>query len=202
MLGVKAAPFKNLGAAMKIGMELFLGIRRAAPKVTKLDPSLKEHARTLSNLIREFSHQVKLMFKEKAEALITNQTTQYRLSWISIWIHAIACSLSKMDANIRNSVDEKQLAYDRAMLDFIMQYGTYKIDGWLRALRQNPDAAMLEAADKAWEFGETLPNADYYIPESTPDMNARGKGKVVDSETIKQFGEGSLFVKQEETASH
>ena len=107
-----------------------------------------------------------------------------------------------MDANIRNSVDEKQLAYNRAMLDFIMQYGTYKIDGWLRALHQNPDAAMLEAADKAWEFGETLPNADYYIPESTPDMNARGKGKVVDSETIKQFGEGSLFVKQEEAASH
>ncbi len=202
MLGVKSAPMKNLGAAMKIGMELFLGIRRSAPKITNVDSSLSTHAQMLSNHIREFSHQVKLMFKEKEEALITNQTTQYRLSWISIWIHAMACSISKMDMNIRKGVGEKQLAHDRAMLDYIMSYGTYKINGWLRALRENPDATMLKAAEKALEFGESLPNADYYIPESTPDMNARGKGKVCDQESLKQFGGGSVFIQQEETATH
>ena len=202
MLGVKSAPMKNLGAAMKIGMELFLGIRRSAPKITNVDSSLSTHVQMLSNHIREFSHQVKLMFKEKEEALITNQTTQYRLSWISIWIHAMACSISKMDMNIRKGVGEKQLAHDRAMLDYIMSYGTYKINGWLRALRENPDATMLKAAEKALEFGESLPNADYYIPESTPDMNARGKGKVCDQESLKQFGGGSVFIQQEETATH
>ncbi len=202
MLGVKAAPMKNLGAAMKIGLELFLGVRRSAPKITNVDSSLSTHAQMLSNHIREFSHQVKLMFKEKEEALITNQTTQYRLSWISIWIHAMACSVSKMDMNIRKGVGEKQLAHDRAMLDYIMSYGTYKINGWLRALRENPDATMLKAAEKALEFGESLPNADYYIPESTPDMNARGKGKVCDQESLKQFGGGSVFIQQEETATH
>ncbi len=202
MLGVKAAPMKNIGAAMKIGMELFLGVRRAAPKITMVDDSLGTHAQMLSNHIREFSHQVKLMFKEKEEALITNQTTQYRLSWISIWIHAMACSISKMDMNIRNGLDDKQLAHDRAMLDYIMSYGTYKINGWLRGLRQNPDATMLKAAEKAWEFGESLPNADYYIPESTADLEVRGKGKVCDQEGIKQFGGGSVFLQQEETATH
>ena len=201
MLGVKAAPFKNMGAAIKIGLELFLGITKRAPKITMADKSLHCHTTTLSNLIREFSHQVKLMFKEKEEALITNQTTQCRLSWISIWIHAIACSISKMDKAIRNGADEKQLAHDRAMLDYIMSYGVYKINGWLRALRQNPDTTMLAAAQKAWEFGETLPNEDYYIPESTPDLAARGTGKVCSQDAIKEFGSGSVYI-QEEAASH
>ena len=202
LLGVKAAPLKNFRAALKIGMELFLGVRRPAPKISMVDESLSADARILSNHIREFSHQVKLMFKEKEEALITNQTTQYRLSWVSIWIHAMACSISKMDKQIRNGVDTKQLEHDRAMLDYIMDYGTYKINGWLRALRENSDATMLKAADKAWEFGESLPNADYYIPESTPDLSVRGKGRVCDQESIKQFGSGSVYVQQEETATN
>jgi acyl-CoA dehydrogenase family protein 9 len=201
MLGVKAAPFKNMGSAIKIALELFLGIRKSAPKVAKVDPSLRNHATTLSNLIQEFSHQVKLMFKEKEEALITNQTTQCRLSWISIWIHAMACSISKMDKSVRNNVGEKQLAHDRAMLDYIMSYGVYKINGWLRGLRQNPDLTMLAAAEKAWEFGESLPNEDYYIPESTPDLSVRGTGKACEQEAIKQFGSGSVFL-QEEATSH
>jgi alkylation response protein AidB-like acyl-CoA dehydrogenase len=201
MLGVKAAPMKNLSAAIRIGMELFLGIRRSAPKITSVDSSLNTHAQMLSNHIREFSHQVKLMFKEKEESLITNQTTHYRLSWISIWIHAMACSISKMDMNIRKGYDEKKIAHDRAMLDFIMSYGTYKINGWLRALRENPDTTMLKAAEKALEFGESVPNADFYIPESTPDMDALGTGKVCEQESIKQFGGGSVFLQQEETAT-
>jgi alkylation response protein AidB-like acyl-CoA dehydrogenase len=201
MLGVKAAPLKNIGAAIKIGLELFLGLTKRAPKVTMADPSLHNHTTTLSNLIREFSHQVKLMFKEKKEALITNQTTQCRLSWISIWIHAMACSISKMDKAIRDGANDKQLAHDRAMLDYIMSYGVYKINGWLRSLRQNPDVTMLAAAEKAWEFGESLPNEEYYIPESTPDLSARGTGKVCDQDAIKQFGSGTIYV-QEEATSH
>jgi len=197
MLGVKAAPFRNLGAAIRIALELFLGIRRPAPKLTRLDPSLTAHGITISNLIRNFSHQVKMMFKEKAEALITNQTTQCRLSWVVIWIHAMTCSLSKLDMSIRNGVDEKQLAHDRAMVDYIMSYGNYKINGWFGALRQNTDKTMLAAAEKAWEFGETLPNSDYYIPERTPDLDARGTGKVCEQEFIKQFGEGSLYMQEE-----
>jgi len=41
--------------------------------------------------------------------------------------------------NIRDGVDEKQLAYDRAMVDYIVAYGTGKINGWLKALRENSD---------------------------------------------------------------
>lgn len=199
MLGVKAAPLKNMGAAIKIALELFLGVRKAAPKVTNLDRSLKSHANTLSNLICEFGHQVKLMFKEKEEKLITNQTTQCRLSWMAIWIHVISCSLSKADMNIRNGLDKKQLEYDRAMVDYIIAYGGGKINGWLRALRENSDDTMLAAADKAWDFGIELPTEDYYIPEKTPDIDVRGKGKVFDQEHVKHFGEGSLFLQEKTT---
>ena len=201
MLGVKAAPMKNISAAIKIAMELFLGIRRSAPKITRLDPSLHEQGKIIAHLIRDFSHQVKLMFKEKEESLITNQTTQCRLSWIAIWIHAMTCSLSKLDKNIRDGVGETQLLHDRTMVDYIFAYGTYKINGWLRALRQNPDQAMLKAAEKAMEFGDTLPNADYYIPESTPDLDVRGTGKVCEQECIKQFGGGTVFT-QEKAKAH
>ncbi len=103
--------------------------------------------------------------------------------------------------SIRNGADEKQLAHDRAMVDYIVAYGTGKINGWLRSLRENSDETMLLAADKAWEFGAGLPIDDYYIPEKTPDLAVRGAGKVCDQEHLKQFGEGSMFL-QEETASH
>jgi len=196
MLGIKAAPFKHLFAAIRIGLELFFGVKRKAPKITRLDRSLNAHGRTVSNLIQNLSHQVKMMFKEKAEALISNQTTQCRLSWIAIWIHAMTCSLSRLDMRIKQGVSEEKLTHDRAMVDYIMAYGSYKIRGWHQALRQNSDAAMLKAADQAWSFGETLPNKDYYIPERTPDKDALGTGKKCDSGAIMQFGEGSFFTKE------
>ena len=68
------------------------------------------------------------------------------------------------------------------------------------ALRQNSDPAMLCAAQQAWQFGEGLANDEYYIPERTPDLAVRGTGKVCNQETIKQFGDGSVFL-QEEAAS-
>ncbi len=196
MLGVKASPMKNMGAALRIGLELFFGIKRKAPKISQLDASLANHARKLEYLVQTFSHQVKLMFKEKAEGLISNQTTQCRLSWICVWIHAMACSLSKLDMNIRSGESKGELAHDRAMVDYIMAYGEYKINGWYKALRQNTDDEMLKAADKAWDFGLTLPNEEYYIPERTPDMDVRGTGKDCDQEFIKQFGAGSLFTRE------
>jgi hypothetical protein len=113
----------------------------------------------------------------------------------------MTCSVSKLDMRIRNGADEKELAHDKAMVDYIMAYGTYKINGWFRALRQNTDKTMLVAAEKAWEFGETLPNADYYIPERTPDLDARGTGKECEQDSIKQFGAGSLFT-QEKASTH
>ena len=101
--------------------------------------------------------------------------------------------------NIRSGKPKEELAHDRAMVDYIMSYGEYKINGWFKALRQNTDAEMLKAADKAWDFGLSLPNEDYYIPERTRALDVRGTGKDCDQEFIKQFGAGSLFSKEKAT---
>jgi len=193
MLGVKKAPTKHMGSAMKIGAELFLGIRRAAPAITRLHPRLARHGQTLQDLVREFSHQVKMMFKEHEEKLITAQTIQARLSMAALWIHGLTCSLSKLDRNLRNGLDGEQLEYETAIVDHIAAMAVNEIESNLAALRNNTDVTMRAAAAAALKRLEGFPNADYAIPERTPDQSARGKGKQVDQAAIPQFGDGSVF---------
>jgi hypothetical protein len=63
----------------------------------------------------------------------------------------------------------------------------------IRALRQNPDETMLRCAQAAMNRNDALPESEYYIPEKTPDMSVRGKGKAPDETNIKQFGSGSML---------
>ena len=192
MLGVKANPMKHMGAAVKIGLELFLGIRRAAPNVSGLHPSLQHHADTLSALTREFGHRLKTSFKDYQEGLITNQMVQRRLSWCCIWLHAISCCLSRLDSDIQNGLEGDQLAHDHALVDHIVDMGASEIHSNLTSLRHNTDASMRRAADAAWSRLKDMPPGDYFIPEQTPDKTAFGKGRPIDVETIQQFGSGSM----------
>ncbi len=193
MLGVKKQPTRNVRAALQIGSELFLGVRRPAPRITRLNPRLSNHAQTLTELVREFSHQVKLMFKEHEEALITAQTIQERLSTSAMWIHALTCSLSKFDRNLRNGLDGQALDYETAVVNHIVALGIDEIERSLAALRTNTDASMKIAAAATLNRVELLSNADYAIPERTPEKNALGTGKKVDQSAIPQFGNGSVF---------
>jgi hypothetical protein len=43
-----------------------------------------------------------------------------------------------------------------------------------------------------------MPHGDYHIPELTPVMEARGKGRPVDTENIQQFGGGSIAAEFEQ----
>ena len=62
MLGIKKNPFGNIGPAMQVGSELFLGVRRPMPSFRSANPRLAAQMHALMSRIREFSHQVKLMF--------------------------------------------------------------------------------------------------------------------------------------------
>lgn len=192
MLAIKANPMKRPMAAMKIAAELFLGIRPAAPSISGLDDSLREHTRTLEGLIREFSHQVKRMFKEHEEGLITNQMIQMRLSSMVTWIHAMVCSLSRHDHDIRSGKDAESLQRDRAVVDHICAIGTHTFHECLRNLRSNTDASMRVAADAAWSLLDSMPHSDYIVPEKTPDESALGNGRPLDQSHIQQFGSGSI----------
>ena len=52
---------------------------------------------------------------------------------------------------------------------------------------------MLLAAEAAIKHSNSQANSDYVIPEHSP--NAKGTGKVVKQDGIKQFGSGSVVSK-------
>lgn len=193
MLGLRKAPMKQFGKALGIGAELFLGVRRPAPAITRLHPKLATHGRTLQELIREFSHQVKLMFKELEEKLVTAQMIQARLSNAVLWIHALACSLSKLDRGLRNGLDGEALEYEMAMIDHLAAMAVEENERSLAALRVHTDDTMRKAAAATLKRLDSMPNADYAIPERTPDKSALGQGKRVKQDAIPQFGSGSTF---------
>ncbi len=191
MLDLKNNPLKHVWEGMRLGAELYMGMRRSAPRVTRLTPRLSTHAHRLEQLVREFSHQVKQMFKQHREELITRQTIQYRLSWSVMWIHAISCSLSRLDQSIRAGLNGEQLDHDTALVEHICALGEHEVRLALDALRRNPDESMRKAAAVALRHMESAPNSDYVLPERTPDEAARGTGRKPDQTHIPQFGSGS-----------
>ena len=192
MLSVKQSPFKHMGDAIKIGAQLFMGIRPPAPSIDSLDPSLRDHADELESLTREFSHQVKIAFKEHEEQLVTRQMVQRRLSWCVIWLHAMSCVLSKFDRHIRNGLDGASLEHDRAIVDHIMAMGSNDIHHQIRCLHTNTDETMQICADAVWNELAAMPHGEYYVPEKTPVEGAQGNGRPIDHDDIDQFGGGSL----------
>jgi alkylation response protein AidB-like acyl-CoA dehydrogenase len=192
LLGVKAAPMRNLGAAMQIGSELYLGMRRSAPRITRVHPRLAPMAARVEQQTRELSHQLKVMFKVHQEKLITLQLIQRRLSIWAIWIHAMTCAISRLDKSIRSGVNGQELEDEMAIVEHVVALGEEEIDEARRGLRKNSDDTMRSAAQVALRQGSTWPNAEYAIPESTQDESARGSGKKLDEVNIPQFGSGTM----------
>jgi alkylation response protein AidB-like acyl-CoA dehydrogenase len=191
MLELKQNPARHPVAGIRLALELYLGIRRRTPVISRLRPELEHHARELERHIREFGHKVKMMLKIHREELITRQMVQRRLSWCALWIHAMACSLSRLDKSIRDGANGEQLAGETRIVEHICALASHEIAASTRALRQNTDRTMLACAQAAITQVESLPNSDYVIPERTPDEEARGTGRIPDQTHIPQFGSGS-----------
>ena len=200
LLEVKASPFKHLRTAIQVAAELFLGLRRPAPHITRLSPQLAHLKRDLEKHVREFSHQIKMMFKIHEEKLITNQMVQRRLSENALWIHAIVCSLSRLDQSIRAGVNGEQLDDEIKIVEHLCAIAGETIETNFRRLYVNTDETMRRAAKVAARHVASLPNSDYAIPESTPDETARGKGRLPDQAHIRQFGSGTTYKAQDAPA--
>jgi len=110
-----------------------------------------------------------------------------------IRVHALICSLSKLDMNLRNGLSGAELEYEQSVVEHLFALFEHDIENTRSELRQNCDSTVARAAQNALEWSKTLPNSKYVIPESTPDASARGHGKQVDQTQIRQFGEGSVF---------
>jgi len=211
MLGVKNALLKDsdesfgayIGKALKntfrpeimkravpLGIEIFLGIRPGLKRLTKVkSPALAPQAERLAMLAREHSHQFKLMSKRYDVAILDRQTVQARMADIAMYLHAYACTLSKLDrdltAHADNGVADLEFQRDKAAAEHFFDIAEVEIHNRFRELYENGDTTMLAAAEATIKHNDTLPNSDFIIPERSPV--AQGTGHKPKQDGIKQF---------------
>jgi hypothetical protein len=176
-------------AAVPLGFELFLGVRRARPRIGTVGEALHAEAARLCGMVREFSHQYKQACKRYEESLITRQAVQARLADCAIMLHAWACTLSKLDHDLRlangHAGQDHELERDRTAALHFFDLAENAIHHNFRELYENTDGTMLAAAGAAIRHNDTLPNSDFAIPERSPV--AAGTGRTLRQEGIKQF---------------
>jgi acyl-CoA dehydrogenase family member 9 len=173
--------------AIPLGLELFLGLKKAAPRISRVHPSLSAHAQRVCELVREHSHQFKAASKEHEEAILEHQCTQARIADVAIYLHGMICVISKLDKQIRSGEDGVEFERDKAAaLHFLDLAEIWIRDSW-RALRYNADDSMRRAAAAAIAHNDTMPNALFSIPEKSQAPAARGTGRRMDQSGIKQF---------------
>ncbi|MEM1423682.1 MAG: acyl-CoA dehydrogenase family protein, partial [Planctomycetota bacterium] len=180
---------KVMGLAIPLGLELFLGLKKAAPKLTKVHPSLSGPASRIGWLIREHSHQFKIASKINKEKILERQTVQARVGDVAIYLHAMVCTLSKLDQQLRAGHDTEEFARDKAAAMHFFELA----EGWIherwRAIHKHADVSMREAAAKAIAHNDTLPTDRFVTPERSPV--AQNHGRTPDQTAIRQFpGDG------------
>jgi alkylation response protein AidB-like acyl-CoA dehydrogenase len=180
---------KVMKAAAPLGAELLLGLRPPAPVIHDIHPSLQDAADRLGDLVSQHSHEFKRASKHYGERIVTRQSVQARLADSAMWLHAWACSLSKLNRDVRRRENPTQadarFERDKAAAIYFMDMAASAIREALSHLFENDDQSMLAAAKAALQYAEQLPNNRFAIPESSP--NAKGTGRVVDQSALKQF---------------
>lgn len=176
--------------AIPLAMEVYLGIRRKLPVITRVSAELQPAADRLSTLVREQTYQFKVLSKKWDVKMLERQAVQARLANAAILLHAWACTLSKLDADLRahkakgNGVD-LEFERDRAAAMHFFDLAELEIHDNFRGCYENADESMLAAADAAMKYTEALPNSEFIIPERSPI--AKGTGRTPKQDGIKQF---------------
>lgn len=184
--------------AIPLGLEVYLGLRPGLRRLGSVrSPLLAEHATRLASLTRELSHQFKVMSKKFDVKILDRQAVQARVADAAMYLHAYACTLSKLDSDLAqhggNGANDPEFLRDKASALFFLDLAEGEIHKRFRELYENGDESMLACADAVIRHNDTLPNAEYVIPEKSP--SAKGTGRTPRQEGIKQFpgdaGEGS-----------
>ncbi|MFA6044598.1 MAG: acyl-CoA dehydrogenase family protein, partial [Phycisphaerales bacterium] len=211
MLGVKNALMKDhdesLGAfiakaiknslnprimkiAIPLGLEVFFGIRRPLPVITKVSPALRAHADRLSALTREMSYQFKAMSKRYDVKMLDRQAVQARIADVAMYLHAWGCTLAKLDSDLaahgNNGAADLEFQRDKQAALHFFDIAEVEIHTRFRELYENADDTMLATADAAIKHIEATSPEQFIIPERTPTAQ-RGKGRHPKQDGIKQF---------------
>ncbi len=191
MLGIKEMADQKkftptmIRASIPLGMEVFLGMRKKAPTINKIHPSLRTSADRMTKLISELTYQFKIISKKKDAAIVTAQATQARLADAAMYLHAWACTLSRLDMDIRNGESGTKFECNKAAAFHFFDLAELAIHQAFRELHENADDTMLKAAELAFAHSDTLDNKLFAIPESSP--NAKGTGRELKQDHIAQF---------------
>jgi acyl-CoA dehydrogenase family member 9 len=182
--------------AVPLGIEVFGGIRRAMPKLSKVLPELAPESERLGRWTRELSYQFKATSKRYDVKLLDRQAVQARIADIVIHLHAWACTLAKLDSDMRkhagNGASDIEFQRDKAAAMHFFDLAELEIRNRIHTIYQNADDSMLLAADAAIRHSDTLPNKEFVIPEKS--ASAKGTGRVNRQDGIKQFP-GEAFAK-------
>ena len=193
LLDIRARPLAHAGPALRTAAALFLRMRRSRPRIGTLHPSLSGFRRQLETHVRDLNYHVKRMLQIHQERIMTRQLIHARLSWATVWIHAMTCTLARLDATLRSTTDAARITEETTVATHLCALAGERIRQAFAGLYRNTDDTLHAAAEAAMAQVDREPNSDYAIPEKTPDQSARGTGRDVDMEFIQQFGAGSLF---------
>jgi len=134
------------------------------------------------------------------EKILERQCVQARLGDAAMYVHAFACTLSKLDQQIRAGVNGPEGERDRAAAMHFFDLAEQQIEQRFGELYRNPDESMRAAAAAALEHNQTLPPELFILPERTP-TDLRGKGRPPVQAGVKQFPGGSV-VREAAAAEH
>jgi hypothetical protein len=149
--------------------------------------SLASQAERICRLVQEHSHQFKLASKEHEEAILERQCVQARIADAAIYLHAMVCTLSKLDMQVRRGEEGVEFERDKAAALHFLDMAELWIRECWRSLRMNADESMRAAAAAAIAHNDTLPNGLFSIPERSQAPGARGTGRRLRQEGIRQF---------------
>ncbi len=174
-----------LTRAIGIAGEVFLGVRKEAPRLTGLHPDLAPWAGRFEKLVQDHAYQFKKISYQVQEKIVTRGAIHARLADMAMWLHASACVLSKLDKQLKAGSAGAAWERDRAAgLHFLdMAEGEYRHA--VEMLFRNPDETMAMASKAALAYSDTLPHSRFVLPERSP--NAKGQGRTVKKDFIKQF---------------
>ena len=172
-----------LRRAIPLALHLFTGYRPRPPKVPVTHAELKDHAARLERLVRDHAHWFKMASKWYKEEIVTKQTVQARLGDSAMYLFVLAAALSRFDRTLTEG--SAHLERDRAFFQHAFNLFEKRILSLFRELRINADDTMFGAAKAGMDRVDALPNAAFYIHESSP--TDAGTGKPVRTDILPRF---------------
>ena len=191
---------KIMSAAIPLGLEIYLGIRRKPSFIKGVVPELRDAADRAAALASELSHQFKIASKRYEAKILDRQTVQARIGQAAILLHAWLCTLAKLNRDIKahqgNGANDLEFQRDKAAAMHFFDLAELEIRQYFHEMHENADDTMLAGADAAMAYTATLPAGEFVIPERTP-TDLRGKGQKPNQAGIKQFPGGPYEGKTE-----